>query len=98
VRDNIEAFGGDPEQVLLVGKNTKRAFKTRHLQLSQVTIFGESAGAMCVNHLVVSPQAAGLFKGAIMQSGPSMSNFGKTDKHPAFYTRFSSRILKSLLF
>lgn len=49
VRDNIGAFGGDPDQV---------------------TIAGESAGAMSVcDHLVV-PGSAGLFRAAILQSGP----------------------------
>lgn len=48
VRANIDAFGGDPENV---------------------TIFGESAGAMSVCTLMASPKAAGLFQRAIMQSG-----------------------------
>lgn len=34
-----------------------------------VTIFGESAGALSVSHLMVSPLASGLFHRAIMQSG-----------------------------
>jgi len=48
VRDNIEAFGGDPENV---------------------TIFGESAGAMSVATLLGTPSAQGLFHRAVMQSG-----------------------------
>jgi para-nitrobenzyl esterase len=48
VRDNIGAFGGDPDNV---------------------TIFGESAGAMSVITLLAMPRASGLFAKAIAQSG-----------------------------
>jgi para-nitrobenzyl esterase len=48
VRDNIGAFGGDPENI---------------------TVFGESAGAMAIADLVTSPLAKGLFKRAIIESG-----------------------------
>jgi len=48
VRDNIAAFGGDPDNV---------------------TVFGESSGAMFTGALLVMPRARGLFRRAIMQSG-----------------------------
>jgi len=48
VRENIDRFGGDPENV---------------------TIFGESAGAMSAATLLAVPSAQGLFQRAILQSG-----------------------------
>jgi para-nitrobenzyl esterase len=48
VKDNIGAFGGDPQKV---------------------TIAGESAGALDVCAHLTSPTAAGLFRGAIIESG-----------------------------
>lgn len=48
VKDNIQAFGGDP---------------------NKVTIFGESGGGAKVALLMAMPQAAGLFRGAIIESG-----------------------------
>jgi para-nitrobenzyl esterase len=39
---------------------------------ARVTIAGQSAGAMSVNDLILSPKAKGLFHGAIAQSGSGM--------------------------
>lgn len=47
VKRNIEAFGGDPDNI---------------------TLAGESAGAVCVDALCVSPLAKGLFRRAILES------------------------------
>ncbi len=48
VRENIAAFGGDPDNV---------------------TVFGESGGAMSIGILLSMPRAEGLFRRAICQSG-----------------------------
>jgi len=57
VRDNIAAFGGDPENI---------------------TIMGQSAGAMSVQQLCLSPMTQGLFQKAVMSSGGGVSKLMPT--------------------
>ncbi|MDG6094573.1 carboxylesterase family protein [Acetobacter sp. AN02] len=51
IRKNIETFGGDPDQV---------------------TLMGESAGAISAGILAISPLAKGLFARVISQSGGTL--------------------------
>ena len=52
VKDNISSFGGDPENI---------------------TIMGQSAGAMSVQQHIFSPLTEGLFQKAVMSSGGGVS-------------------------
>ena len=67
VRDNIAAFGGDPENI---------------------TIMGQSAGAMSVQQHVLSPLSRGKFHKAVMSSGGGVSKMmsaGASEKYYAFW-------------
>ena len=69
VRDNIAAFGGDPENV---------------------TIMGQSAGAMSVQQHCLSPLAEGLFHKAVMSSGGGVNKIlsaSPSEKHYGFWTK-----------
>jgi len=44
---------------------------------AKVTVFGQSAGSTSISDLMTSPLAAGLFRGAIMQSGPAVTPGGR---------------------
>ena len=59
IKDNIEAFGGDPENI---------------------TIMGQSAGAMSVQQHCLSPLSYDLFQKAIMSSGGGVSKLMATPK------------------
>ena len=52
---------------------------------SRVTVMGQSAGAVDVCMLMASPLAAGLFRGAIMESGECQSVFNEDIRAPIAY-------------
>ena len=67
VRDNIASFGGDPENI---------------------TIMGQSAGAMSVQQLCLSPLTEGHFQRAVMSSGGGVSKLmptGSIEKSEFFW-------------
>ena len=74
VRENIEAFGGDPDHIV---------------------IMGQSAGAMCLNDLLLDNRLAGTVKGAIMMSGggliPDFAGPKPAADSAAFWTEVMKR-------
>lgn len=71
VRENIAAFGGDPDNI---------------------TVVGQSAGAASIAILLTLPEAAGLFRRAIMQSTP----FGRMSRTSEDAHRIGRRLLEVL--
>lgn len=70
VQENIAQFGGDKTKVrrdLILCFVSVQA----HRRVIQVTVFGESAGAIAVGGLLLANGGdnEGLFRGAIMESG-----------------------------
>ncbi|XP_045467881.1 venom carboxylesterase-6-like [Harmonia axyridis] len=61
VKENIKSFGGDPDQI---------------------TLIGQSAGSVSVSYHLQSPLSAGLFSGAILESGTSLCLWSLSRKGP----------------
>lgn len=55
----------------------------------RVTVMGQSAGAVDICLLMASPLAAGLFEGAIMESGECQSTFDEDIRTPIAYNSIS---------
>ena len=64
VKKNIREFGGDPDQV---------------------TVLGQSAGAVDICLLMTSPLAQGLFQGAILESGECQDTLNEDIRSPINY-------------
>ena len=74
VKHNISAFGGDPDNI---------------------TIMGQSAGAMSVQQHCLSPLTKGLFHKAVMSSGGGVSKIlttGRPDKSYGFWRAVMERV------
>ena len=56
----------------------------------RVTVIGQSAGAVDISLLMASPLAAGLFQGAILESGEAQSTLNQNIRSPIPYNRISS--------
>lgn len=74
VQDNIHFFGGNPKQVgcpvlFILRRKIHQLIFANLLFLTQVTIFGESAGAASVGFHLLSPGSRHTFTRAILQSG-----------------------------
>ena len=58
LRENVQAFGGDPDNI---------------------TLFGQSSGAASISLLMTMPEAKGLFRRAIIESGAVSQTVAKED-------------------
>lgn len=61
----------------------------------KVTIFGESAGAWCINYLLVSKHSKGLFHAAIVQSGALDQGTLKTEMNmhiPSLHSKYVKKV------
>jgi carboxylesterase type B len=72
VRQNASAFGGD---------------------VNNVTIMGESAGAMCCFLHLVSPLSRGLFHKMIAMSGSASTPFMRNDRKPSVFAEAMAKQL-----
>ncbi|WP_052424755.1 carboxylesterase/lipase family protein [Streptomyces fulvoviolaceus] len=58
--------------------------------LDRITLFGQSAGAISIGALLAAPQAQGLFRRAVLQSGPPEAN--DRDKVRRMVRRMATRL------
>lgn len=77
--EDVPGNAGIKDQVFAMRWVQKNIFKFGG-DPSNVTIFGQSAGAACVTYHCVSPMTKGLFKRAIAQSGCILNSWAQTYK------------------
>lgn len=77
---NIPGNAGIKDQLLAL-KWIKENIHNFNGDPENITVFGESAGAVSAHMLMLSPQAEGLFHKAILQSGSALCPWGFTNKH-----------------
>jgi len=71
----LGGMNGVADQIMALSW-TKQNAKAFGGNPDQITIFGVSAGGLSVCYIMVSPLSAGLFKNAIIESGPCMGPWG----------------------
>ncbi|MEV5243143.1 carboxylesterase family protein [Streptomyces cinnamoneus] len=88
------ALGGAPDFALADQRAALRWVRANAARFGgdprNVTLFGESAGALSTCALLASPAAAGLFHRAALQSGPCTASFPRGSTAPGSPARSSS--------
>ncbi|XP_061395053.1 esterase B1-like [Musca vetustissima] len=77
---NVPGNAGIKDQFLAI-KWIKENIHNFNGDTNNITVFGESAGAVSAHMLMMCPQAKGLFHKVILQSGSALCPWGFTDKH-----------------
>ncbi|KAJ3642769.1 hypothetical protein Zmor_025525 [Zophobas morio] len=85
LKDQLFALKWVQKNIFLFGGNA-----------SQVTIFGQSAGASSVGYHLISKKSAGLYRGAIMESSSVLSSFGYQRNARSYAFKTASYINSSI--
>lgn len=77
---NIPGNAGLKDQLLAL-KWVKENIHNFNGDANNITLFGESAGAVSTHIMMLAPRAEGLFHKAILQSGSALSHWAYTERH-----------------